>query len=61
MQHSITPNPTAEEATAIAAGIEALWPKAGPAVERELSDNAWRFSGRWWNDSAVTRRTRPGF
>jgi hypothetical protein len=35
MQHSITPNPTAEEATAIAAGIEALWPKAGPAVERE--------------------------
>jgi hypothetical protein len=61
MQHSITPNPTAEEATAIAAAIEVLWPKAGLAVDREPSDNAWRFSGRWWNDSAVTRRTRPGF
>ena len=46
---------------AIAAAIEALWPKAGPAIEREPSHTTWRFSGRWWNDSAVTRRTRPGF
>jgi hypothetical protein len=61
MQHSVSPNPTAEEATVIAAGIEALWPKTGPAVEREPLHTAWRFSGRWWNDSAVTRRTRPGF
>jgi len=61
MQHSITPNPTAEEATAIAVGIEALWPNAVPTVEREPLHTAWRFSGRWWNDSAVTRRTRPGF
>jgi hypothetical protein len=38
-----------------------LWPKAGPAIEREPSQTTWRFSGRWWNDSAVTRRTRPGF
>ena len=48
-------------AKAIAAGIEALWPRTGPAVEREPLHTAWRFSGRWWNDSAVTRRTRPGF
>jgi len=34
MQHSITPNPTTEEATAIAAGIEALWPKAQTAAHR---------------------------
>ena len=61
MQHSITPNPTVEEATAIAAAIEALWPKVGPSFPREPSHTAWRFSDRWWNDSAVTRRTRPGF
>ena len=61
MQHLVSPNPTTEEATAIAAAIEALWPKAGPAIEREPLHTAWRFSGRWWNDSAVTRRTRPGF
>ena len=61
MQHSVTPNPTVEEATAIAAAIEALWPKVGPSIPREPAHTAWRFSGRWWNDSAVTRRARPGF
>ena len=61
MQHSISPSPTTEEATAIAAAIEALWPKGAPQAEREPTHTAWRFSGRWWNESAVTRRTRPGF
>jgi len=61
MQHVIAQATTAEEATAIASAIEALWPKAMPAAPRENSDTSWRFSGRWWNDTSVTRRTRPGF
>jgi hypothetical protein len=61
MQHVIAQATTAEEATAIAAAIEALWPKAMPAAPRENSDTSWRFSGRWWSDTSVTRRTRPGF
>jgi len=61
MQHVIEQATTAEEATAIASAIEALWPKAMPAAPRENSDTSWRFSGRWWSDTSVTRRTRPGF
>jgi hypothetical protein len=61
MQHVIAQATTSEEATAIAAAIEALWPKAMPAAPRENSDTSWRFSGRWWSDTSVTRRTRPGF
>jgi hypothetical protein len=61
MQHVIAQSTTAEEATAIASAIEALWPKAMPAAPRENSDTSWRFSGRWWSDTSVTRRTRPGF
>jgi hypothetical protein len=61
MQHNVSPQPTTEEATAIAAAIEALWPKGSPAATVVASHTAWRFSGRWWNESAVTRRTRPGF
>jgi hypothetical protein len=61
MQHVIAQATTAEEATAIASAIEALWPKAMPSAPRENSDTSWRFSGRWWSDTSVTRRTRPGF
>jgi hypothetical protein len=61
MQHVISQATTAEEATAIAAAIEALWPKAMPAAQRENPNMSWRFSGRWWSDTSVTRRTRPGF
>ncbi|MDA0298716.1 MAG: hypothetical protein O3A54_08500 [Actinobacteria bacterium] len=61
MQHSVSPQPSEQEAIAIAAALEALWPKVQPATERETPDTSWRFSGRWWNDSTATRRSRPGF
>ena len=56
----IRPAPTAQEAAAIVAAIEALWPKpvvvgATPPEHRE----AWRFSGRWWARPISARRPRP--
>jgi hypothetical protein len=61
MQHVISQATTTEEATAIAAAIEALWPKVMSAAQRENPNTSWRFSGRWWSDTSVTRRTRPKF
>ena len=56
------PVPTDEEAAAIVAAMELLWPRTvvvavGPA---QRPTNAWRFSGRWWTgrDPAASRR-RP--
>lgn len=58
--HRIRPAPTAQEAAAIVAAIEALWPKPvvivmTPPEHRE----AWRFSGRWWARPISARRPRP--
>ena len=57
---SITPVPNDVEAVAIAAAMEALWPRpvigADPVSARE---NAWRFSGRWWARPQIARRARP--
>jgi len=61
MQHSVSPQPSEQEAIAIATALEALWPKVQPATERETPNTSWRFSGRWWSDSSVIRRSRPGF
>ena len=56
---AIAPAPTEEEATAIAVAMEALWPV--PVAARPASDDdlAWRFSGRWWGGTAVSRHSRP--
>lgn len=58
----ISPAPTAEEAAAIMAGIEALWPRpiAPSASEASGRSTNWRFSGRWWASNHVVRRGRPG-
>lgn len=61
MQHSVSPQPNEQEAIAIATALEALWSKVQPATEREAHNTSWRFSGRWWSDSSVIRRSRPGF
>ena len=61
MRHHVSPVPTDDEATAITAAIEVLWPRAQAAAPQERPNVDWRFSGRWWSESAVTRRTRPGF
>jgi hypothetical protein len=57
----ISPVPTDEEAVAIVAAVEALWPK--PVL---MSDNhhplrtpTWRFSARWWAKPLPARRDRP--
>jgi hypothetical protein len=51
---------TEEEAAAIAAAVEALWPKpviAGPVPDRRTA--VWKFSGRWWSQPIPLRRARP--
>lgn len=58
----ISPTPTDEEAAAVVAAIEALWPR--PVVttaEATRRASPWRFSGRWWNRPVAARRDRPWF
>ena len=54
----IEPTPTEEEAVAMAAAIEMMWPRpsAGEAVVD--APPRWRFSGRWWH-RGVRGRPRP--
>ena len=54
---AIRPSPTDEEAAALAAALELLWPQ--PVSFDELSvTSKWRFSGRWWNETpSWPRRT----
>lgn len=56
---AIAPAPTEEEATAIAVAMEALWPAPVAVLPPAVDDLAWRFSGRWWGGTAVSRRSRP--
>lgn len=52
--------PTDEEAAAIMAATEALWPRAsvlGPVAEPR--NTAWRFSSRSWARPLPVRRLRP--
>lgn len=55
---SITPEPTIEEAAAIAAAIEVTRPQV-VLVEQRASESRWRFSGRWWATPLTQRRPRP--
>jgi hypothetical protein len=56
----ISPTPTDEEAVAIAAAIEGLWPRPVVMVESSAPRRtSWRFSGRWWSPPIVSRRGRP--
>jgi hypothetical protein len=48
--------PEPEEAAAIVAAIDAMWPRAqAPAPE----PSRWRFAGRWWSKPIPVRRDRP--
>ena len=53
--------PSVEEAVAIAVAVEALWPRPVAAAEAavEAPSLRWRFSGRWWTRSTISRRDRP--
>jgi hypothetical protein len=56
---SSTPFPSVEEAIAITAAIEAVWPRpGGPAPEPDVPSR-WRFSGRWWAKPVPVGRERP--
>ena len=61
MDARISPAPNEEEAVAIAAAVEALWPKPVVAAETQnpLRAPAWRFSARWWSKPLPQRRDRP--
>lgn len=51
---------TEEEAAAIAAAVEALWPR--PTVAERVTERqpgVWKFSGRWWSQPIPLRRARP--
>ena len=59
---NISPAPTEEEAAAIVAAIEALWPRPVTVVETPgRPANAWRYSGRWWSRPVAARRDRPWY
>ncbi len=58
MSLQITPAATDEEAAAIVAAIELVWPRAAPSAPPEPPPR-WRFSGRWWSKPVPTRRDRP--
>jgi len=57
----MSPAPTDEEAAAILAASEALWPKPVVLVATtpHRESRAWRFSGRWWSKPLPARRNRP--
>ncbi|MEX2626497.1 MAG: hypothetical protein WD225_06410 [Ilumatobacteraceae bacterium] len=60
MTTEIRPAPTDEEAAAIMAATEALWPRPVVVDEpRATRRSSWRFSGRWWSVPLPVRRDRP--
>jgi hypothetical protein len=60
MEASITPAATEDEAVAIVAALEAMWPRpvaADGAPDRRPA--VWKWSGRWWSQPIPLRRARP--
>jgi hypothetical protein len=55
----IAPTPSDDEAVAIAAAIEAAWPRPGGAGAAATESPRWRFAGRWWSKPIPVRRDRP--
>jgi hypothetical protein len=60
MTMRIEPEPSDEEAAAVIAAIEALWPRPiNDASSSRIVSSAWRFSGRWWSGNSPVRQSRP--
>lgn len=55
MHVEISPTPTEEEAAAIMAAYESLWPKPTADDARGVHTPRWRFSGRWWVEGPTRR------
>ncbi len=53
------PTPDADVLAAIAAAVQLTWPQPAPPDEQDPVHQAWRFSGRWWNQPTPLRRERP--
>ena len=52
--------PMDEEAAAIVAAVDALWPRPTIVImEAAKGPSPWRFSGRWWSRPVPARRDRP--
>lgn len=56
---SVSGDPTPEEAAAIVAAVELLWPRPAPPQEQGENPSNWRFSRRWWSRPVPARRDRP--
>ncbi len=54
----IRPTPSDEEAAAIMAAIDGLWPRPRAATRSAVTTPSPRFSGRWWSASALSHRRR---
>jgi hypothetical protein len=55
----VKPTPTEEEAAAIVAAVELLWPQVAGDERSSRRQSAWKFSGRWWTQPIPLRRARP--
>jgi hypothetical protein len=56
----VVPVPDDDEAAAIVAAVDALWPRqAASAADDVRRPSVWRFSGRWWSQPIPLRRPRP--
>lgn len=56
LSEQISPDPTDEEAAAIAAALLLAWPTAPSAEPVDRGSTLWRYSGRWWNKPTWRRR-----
>jgi hypothetical protein len=57
----VRPEPTDEEAAAIVAAIDLMWPRPVVVAANAARPEAWRFSGRWWARPVAARRDRPWY
>jgi hypothetical protein len=57
--HTISPEPTDEEAVAIVAAVQLGLPGAAGGDDGRATVSRWRFSGRWWSRPVPSRRSRP--
>jgi hypothetical protein len=55
----VRPTPSEEEAAAIVAAVDALWPRPAVDAANGRRQSAWKFSGRWWTQPIPLRRARP--
>jgi hypothetical protein len=52
-------SPSDDEAAAIVAAIEIVWPRPVAYAPPSEDTPTWRFSGLWWAKPVPARRDRP--